>query len=409
MYNYLHLLEKVTDFGTAKNDRTGFGTLSIHGNMEVFHPCEVFPAVTTKPLTYKSVVGELLNFIKGSSYASDFRELKCKVWDKNANKEGDNFSNAWLKNPMREKEDHLGRIYGVQWRELRDIKIMPNKTEKELFQIEHMVNDLGYKNEGEVANGVVLNRTIDQLKDAVNKLQNDPFSRRIIIDAWNPADLHEMALPPCHVFQHYMCREMSARERISETAHRLFERYFNGLELGIPDIENGFSIAKKNMLSKDEDFIPTNEFFLSEVEGMIEESLGGDCTEEQCHNFIDELGIDVPRVGVDLLMYQRSCDLMLGAPFNIASYATMLQIMARISNLCIGNLIYVTGDTHIYSNHMDAVREQLKRNTKKNVPNLVISDNIRSLEDVEKAKCEDFVLTNYVHHPALENPTPMAN
>jgi len=165
MRNYLDLLLDVLENGYRQGNRTGIDTLSIPGAMLRFDLAKGFPAVTTKKLAFKAVVGELIGFLRGYDSAADFRRLNCRIWDQNANENG-----QWLSNPNRKGEDDLGRIYGVQWRRW-------NRS-----------------GGGE----------LDQVMTALNDIRNNPTSRRIIINAWRPDEFDQMALPPCHVLYQFI-------------------------------------------------------------------------------------------------------------------------------------------------------------------------------------------------------------
>lgn len=240
MRQYLDLLRNVLDRGKHHENRTGISTLRITGAMLSFDMADGFPAMTTKHLAFRQVVGELLGFIRGYENAAAFRNLGCTIWDANANK-----NPTWLKNPYRRRNDDLGRIYGAQWRNYHGV-----------------TRDL-------------LDRSTDQLKAAICEILTNPTSRRIIINAWNPNEIDQMALPPCHVLHQYH--------------------------------------------------------------------------------------VDPDTGGLSMTMYQRSCDLFLGVPFNIASYALLLHLVARVTGLRADNLIMFLADAHIYENHLEQVNIQLNR------------------------------------------------
>jgi len=262
MKQYLDLLKQVITNGEWQGNRTGIDTKRIDGAMLQFDMKDGFPAVTTKKLAFKQVKGELIGFIRGYDNAAAFRNVGCTIWDQNANE-----NQAWFDNPSRKGLDDLGRIYGQQWR--------------------------GWYHD-------TCGR-IDQLSKAIKEIQNNPTSRRIIVSAWNPADLSEMALPPCHV---------------------MFQLLVN--------------------LDKGE---------------------------------------------LSMCMYQRSCDMFLGIPFNIASYALLLELIARVTGLIPRTLTMFLADVHIYRNHMEQVVEQLNREPR-TLPKLSISpefllrssDPVRQLE-----------------------------
>lgn len=288
MRQYLDLLERILSEGSLQENRTGINAIRLDGHMLQFNMADGFPAVTTKKLAFNSVKGELIGFIRGYQSADDFRALGCKVWDQNANE-----NVQWLANPYRKGEDHLGRIYGVQWRSWA--------TDSEL--------GLPY---------------IDQLANAVNDVMHNPTSRRIIVNAWNPAELQYMALPPCHM--------------------------------------------------------------------------------------MFQLLVDVKTNTLSMLMYQRSCDAFLGIPFNIASYALLLHLIARATGKNPGKLTMFLADVHIYENHVDQVQEQLLR--KPFCPPILALEQVSDeagipyigMQYLDNVKPEDIRLVCYDHHPAIKAP-----
>ena len=301
MKQYHDALEYVLKNGTTTVDRTGVGTIRTFGQQLTFDLSEGFPAVTTKKLAWKSVVSELLWFIEGSDDDKRLKEIlhgdrnstKNTIWTANAN--------ALYWKSKSKFDGDLGRIYGVQWRHWR--KYIPR--------------DLGvYKDEF----GNAYRRTsttqvteIDQLKQLVFNLQNDPFSRRHILTAWNVGELDQMALPPCHCFAQF---------------------------------------------------------------------------------FVEQDGDDYK---LSCQMYQRSCDLFLGVPFNIASYSLLTHMIAQVCDMKVGKFIHVLGDSHIYLNHVDQVKEQLSREHY-NLPTLKLNPDIK---DIDKFKMSDIELVNYVSHPSI--------
>lgn len=256
MKQYLDLLQRIVNEGTRKEDRTGTGTLSVFGHQMRFNLEEGFPLLTTKKLHLKSIIHELLWFLKGDTNVKYLQENGVRIWNEWADENGE-----------------LGPVYGHQWRS------WPNY------------------NGGH----------IDQIQDIVNALKNNPDSRRMIVSAWNVAEVDQMALPPCHcLFQFYV-----ANSKLS------------------------------------------------------------------------------------LQLYQRSADTFLGVPFNIASYALLTMMMAQVSGLKPGDFIHTTGDTHLYLNHLEQAKEQLKR-TPRTLPRMVINPNVTSIFDF---KYDDFTLEGY-------NPLP---
>lgn len=270
MRQYLDLLTDILENGEARSDRTGVGTIGVFGRQLRFNLKDSFPAVTTKKLAWKAVVSELLWFIEGSGNERRLCEIlhgtrdtsKKTIWSPNAN------ADYWT--PKAEYPGDLGRVYGVQWRHW----------------------------------GPRVGDHIDQLRKLIDQLKANPMDRRHILTAWNPGELDQMALPPCHV----MCQ---------------------------------FYVNSKNELS--------------------------------CH------------------MYQRSVDVFLGLPFNIASYALFTHMIAQVCNLKVNELIISTGDTHIYSNHIDQVKEQLTR-TPLPAPELFINP---AITDIDRFTMDDIHLIDY--------------
>ncbi len=247
--------------GDKKNDRTGTGTLSIFGYQMRFDLSEKFPLLTTKKVHLKSVIYELLWFLKGSTNIKYLQENGVSIWDEWADEYGD-----------------LGPVYGSQWRSWR-------------------THD---------------NRSIDQIDKLITDLKTNPDSRRLIVSAWNVAEIENMKLPPCHCF---------------------FQFY-----------------VANNKLS--------------------------------CQ------------------LYQRSADIFLGVPFNIASYALLTLMIAQVVNLKPGEFVHTLGDAHIYSNHFDQVNEQLKREPKE-LPTMHINSNVKNIFDF---KFEDFKLSDYDPYPPIKAP-----
>lgn len=259
MKQYLNLLERILNEGIEKTDRTGTGTRSVFGHQMRFNLEEGFPLLTTKKLHLKSIIYELLWFLKGDTNIKYLKDHGVSIWDEWADENGE-----------------LGPVYGHQWRSWPDYK----------------------------------GGTIDQISNAVELIKNHPDSRRIIVSAWNPAEVDQMALPPCHsLFQFYV-----ADGRLS------------------------------------------------------------------------------------LQLYQRSADTFLGVPFNIASYALLLMMMAQVTGLKAGDFVHTTGDTHLYLNHLEQARLQLTRDPRP-LPKMIINPDVKNIFDF---KYEDFELTDYNPHPHIK-------
>lgn len=201
MKQYLDTVKQILEEGTRQPNRTGIDTISMPGAMMKFDLSKGFPAITTRRMPFKSAVGELIGFMRGTRSAKDFRDLGCKVWDQNANE-----NKSWLANPYRLGEDDLGRFYGVQWREWNAFKVVPvmygsadpDETQWEFLDIVHS------QSLGDNENGFMLyHKKVDQIAECINTILTNPNDRRIIFHAWNPAELDEMSLPPCHLLYQF--------------------------------------------------------------------------------------------------------------------------------------------------------------------------------------------------------------
>jgi len=276
MKQYLDALKYVLENGVDRKDRTGVGTRAVFGMQMRFNMEHGFPAVTTKKLPWKSVASELLWFIEGSEDERRLAEIlhgtrdvnKKTIWTANAE------ADYWK--PKAGFEGDLGRVYGVQWRRWKS----PDGKE------------------------------IDQLANAIKMIKENPTSRRMIVTAWNPGEINEMALPPCHAFFQFF-------------------------------VANG---------------------------------------------------------KLSLQMYQRSCDMFLGVPFNIASYSLLLHMFAQVTDLKPGEFVHVLADAHVYHNHFEQVKEQLARNPLP-LPKLWLNPAIKNIDDF---KMEDIKLEDYQFHPPIK-------
>lgn len=258
MKQYLELLDRIMAEGVDKGDRTGTGTISVFGHQMRFNLEDGFPLLTTKKLHLKSIIYELLWFLKGDTNVKYLQDHGVRIW------------NEWA-----DSDGSLGHIYGYQWRSWPDYK----------------------------------GGHFDQIKQVVEQIKNNPDSRRIIVNAWNVADIENMNLPPCHMF---------------------FQFY----------VANG---------------------------------------------------------RLSMQMYQRSADTFLGVPFNIASYALLLQMMAQVTGLRAGDFVHTLGDAHIYKNHLEQVKLQLSR-TPRPLPVMTLNPDVKSIFDF---KYEDFKLEGYDPWPHI--------
>ena len=295
MRQYLTLLQDVMDKGIRKKNRTGVDHFGYTGDMMKFDMADGFPAVTTKRLAFKSVVAEMLCFLRGCDNVKEFQELGCRVWDANAE------ADYWLRSPYCKGDGDLGRIYGVQARD---------------WGKKSLVACTGYDEEKDSNHEVYSDTGIDQLLDVYMKLKKGEDDRRLIVTHWNPSELIEMALPPCHMFYQF--------------------------------------------------------------------GIQGD--------------------KLNLSMYQRSCDVPLGIPFNIAGYAWLLSVMAHITGLQAGEFTHFMHDVHIYENQLEFAKIQAHREPMK-LPELYINPDIKTLHDLETwVTPDDFSLIGYDHHPHIVYP-----
>jgi thymidylate synthase len=259
MQQYQQLMKHILERGQMKPDRTGTGTLSTFGYQMRFNLQEGFPLVTTKKMHLRSIIHELLWFLKGDTNVQYLRDNKVTIWDEWADENG-----------------NLGPVYGKQWRFWKTYD----------------------------------GKTIDQISDVISQIKTNPNSRRLLVVAFNPGDVPQMALPPCHAF---------------------FQFYV--------------------------------------VNGVL-----------------------------SLQLYQRSADVFLGVPFNIASYALLIHMMAQVCDLQVGEFVHTIGDAHIYLNHMEQVKEQLSREPMP-LPKLILNPDIKNIFDF---KFEDILIQGYQSHPTIK-------
>ena len=320
--DYTELLQDILDNGTTKSDRTGTGTISVFGRQIRHNMKDGFPLLTTKKMPFKTIVTELLWFLRGDTNIKYLVDNNCHIWDGDAYKRYENSYAAWVANSswsnngepwdnenfirlIREDErfcsifGELGPIYGKQWRSWGG-KLVIKRIKKE-GQIPY---DQG-----------ILEGHIDQIQNLINDLKTNPDSRRLMVNAWNVGELDQMVLPPCHYGFQVYTRELNGNER------------WNLLE---------------NKVGK--------ELFDSWVSEIV--PFGGGLSEYlQSYN--------IPTRAISLMWNQRSVDTFLGLPFNIASYGLLLEIIAKSVNMVPDELIGNLGDVHLYSNHIEQAKEQI--------------------------------------------------
>jgi thymidylate synthase len=375
---YQELLQAILDFGVEKKDRTGTGTKSIFGYTIRHKMSWGFPLLTTKKMAWKTMVTELLWFLRGDTNIKFLVDNNCHIWDGDAYK---NYLNNYTEDsPYRvayfdkevklrpytleefiatvksneqfaEEWGELGSIYGKQWRSWVYDRDMDYGTES----------------------------SVDQIANLINDLKTNPDSRRLMVSAWNVGELDQMVLPPCHYGFQVYTRELSLEERL-DLASKTYD-VFDPLDFSIP--------AKVD------------------------------------HDEIDKL-YPVPKRAISLMWNQRSVDTFLGLPFNIASYGLLLEIIAKMVNMVPDELIGNLGDTHLYLNHVEQAREQIERTSFDLLPTLNINTEfwptesgecgvgpldatavLNSFKDDNFCKClleEDLQLLNYQSHPAIKAP-----
>lgn len=341
MKQYLALMQDILDNGVVKKDRTGVGTLSVFGRQLRFDLKEGFPLVTTKKVHLKSIIHELLWFLNGDTNVKYLQENGVKIWNEWANEEG-----------------NLGPVYGKQWREWRDCKVVECHDVGRTQQLMQR----GYKYIGNMKEDgttyLVYEKAHDQISKVIQQLREDPDSRRIIVSAWNVGDLDDMALNPCHNYFQFYTTEMTLLERLDWYEANEPEKFANAPLINHEDIDN----------------------------------------EERLHETLDREGI--PRRKLSCFFLMRSNDVFLGLPFNIASYALLTHIVAQQLNMVPDELVYSGVDVHLYSNHLEQAKLQLTREPYP-LPKLVIKRKPGSIFDY---KYEDFELVGYQAHPHIAAP-----
>lgn len=341
MKQYLALMQDILDNGVVKKDRTGVGTLSVFGRQLRFDLKEGFPLVTTKKVHLKSIIHELLWFLNGDTNVKYLQENGVRIW------------NEWS-----DEEGNLGPVYGKQWREWRDCKVVECHDVRRTQQLMQR----GYKYIGNMKEDgttyLVYEKAHDQISKVIQQLREDPDSRRIIVSAWNVGDLDDMALNPCHNYFQFYTTEMTLLERLDWYEVNEPEKFANAPLINHEDIDS----------------------------------------EERLHETLDREGI--PRRKLSCFYMMRSNDYLLGAPFNVASYAMLTHMIAQQLNMVPDELVYSGVDVHLYSNHLEQAKLQLTREPYP-LPKLVIKRKPNSIFDY---KYEDFELVGYQAHPHIAAP-----
>lgn len=341
MKQYLALMQDILDNGVVKKDRTGVGTLSVFGRQLRFDLKEGFPLVTTKKVHLKSIIHELLWFLNGDTNVKYLQENGVRIWNEWANEEG-----------------NLGPVYGKQWREWRDCKVVECHDVGRTQQLMQR----GYKYIGNIKEDgttyLVYEKPHDQISKVIQQLREDPDSRRIIVSAWNVSDLDDMALNPCHNYFQFYTTEMTLLERLDWYEVNEPEKFASAPLINHEDIED----------------------------------------EERLHETLDREGI--PRRKLSCFYMMRSNDVALGKPFNIASYALLTHMVAQQVNMVPDELVYSGVDVHLYLNHLEQIKLQLTREPYP-LPKLVIK---RKPDSIFDYKYEDFEVVGYQSHPHIAMP-----
>lgn len=341
MKQYLALMQDILDNGVVKKDRTGVGTLSVFGRQLRFDLKEGFPLVTTKKVHLKSIIHELLWFLNGDTNVKYLQENGVKIW------------NEWS-----DEEGNLGPVYGKQWREWRDCKVVECHDVRRTQQLMQR----GYKYIGNMKEDgttyLVYEKPHDQISKVIQQLREDPDSRRIIVSAWNVSDLDDMALNPCHNYFQFYTTEMTLLERLDWYEANEPEKFANAPLINHEDIDD----------------------------------------EERLHETLDREGI--PRRKLSCFFLMRSNDVFLGLPFNIASYAILTHMIAQQLDMVPDELVYSGVDVHLYSNHLEQAKLQLTREPYP-LPKLDIK---RKPDSIFDYKYEDFELVGYQAHPHIAAP-----
>lgn len=334
MKQFNNLLRKIIDTGVHRQDRTQTGTIACFGERMEFDISTKFPAITSKKLAWKAVVSELLWFIEGSGDERRLAEIlhgtrdaeKTTIWTDNAKAE------YWK--PKAKFEGDLGRVYGQQWRKF------PKPPKNFLQRLKQLFTGPEY---------------VDQLAELLDGLVNDPYGRRHVLTAWNPGELDQMALPPCHMFAQFFVSDLTTEELREE-----------------------IKIAYSTLSEKDK--IVNAPILDMEPTASLAQKIGAKWGKISCQ------------------MYQRSADMFLGVPFNIASYSLFTYMIGQVTGLKPDKFIHVLGDAHIYKNHIEAVETLLAREEFE-LPTLWIDPTVDALDGFTM---DSFRLDNYQCHEAIK-------
>lgn len=339
--NYLQLMSQILSKGNQKEDRTGTGTHSVFGASLRFNLAKGFPLLTTKKVHLRSIVHELLWFLKGDTNTQYLRDNGVTIWDEWADEEG-----------------NLGPVYGKQWTDWIDYVLLP---EEELDKMDDLIAK-GYDYQGNVRDSIGLfRRSTNQIEQVMNQLRNDPDSRRIYVSAINVGELDQMALEPCHNYFQFYTRKLNNYERFNIWNQQKYA-------------ESGY----------------TSMMLLDDKTGDFPDPV-------QFNKDMDDAGI--PQRELSCFFLMRSTDVFLGLPFNIASYAMLTHMMAQQLNMTVGELLYQGVDVHLYNNHEEQALTQIARSPYQ-FPQL----KLRKAESIFDYKFEDFEVVGYESYPGIKAP-----
>jgi len=350
-YEYENAMRKIRDKGAVKTDRTGTGTTSLFGVQMRFDLTKGFPLITTKKVHIKSIVHELLWFLAGDTNIKYLQDRGVTIWDAWANENGD-----------------LGPVYGAQWRS------WPGKVTIQAYG-DAEPTPIDTRKGVKFTDCLVQQENIDQIANVIQRIKDQPDDRRLIVSAWNPAQINEMKLPPCHCLFQFYTRLMTAEQR-----HAVF--------LGMIDdsVKTGESWERQDT------------YWINYQESLVN-GIEVDEHRESLMTDLDSYGI--PTRYLDCQLYQRSADIFLGVPFNLASYALLTHMVAQQCNMVAGEFVWTGGDCHIYLNHKNQVDLQLSREGFV-YPQLKLN----KAASIFDYKYEDIEIVGYESHPVI--PAPVA-
>lgn len=363
MKQYIELGKKLLEQHAMRPDRTGTGTVGIFGYQMRFNLQEGFPLLTTKKVHLKSIIHELLWFLRGSTNNNELTAEGVKIWT-----------------PWAADDGSIGPLYGSTWRSWEDTRILPNDT-----KVVNSYLDDGYSFHamaGGLEEATIVTKNHDQIATLIDGLKNKPFSRRHVISAWNVANLPDesispqenvkngkMALAPCHAMFQFYTEDLSIRERSELNA-----------------------VHGKEAVSEFTDHVIEVRGYMGEMKPMDAD------VQAKHHAYFNSKGIPSRKLSYQL--YQRSADYPVGVPLNIASYALLTMMIAQCVDMVPGEFIHTFGDVHLYADQTEKFKEQMEREPYP-LPKMVINPEVKNIDDF---KFDDFKLEGYQSHPGIVYP-----